>query len=138
MSEQRIENALADLLESMAHGVDSAAAFGSREIPEAASELLTYGLVSGLVRLAVCLAVFGLLVWAYRSFRRAKRRALVPGRTDFSTGADWSLATMFFWLGAVIAGVIAGANLLDAASDVLKVTLAPRIYLLEYAASMVR
>jgi len=116
------EQALIGLIQSVA----DAAAFLKGEIPVAVKELLTYYSVYYGLCVALGLAWIAAVVWVAR-WRIRK------GCDFMGTPIDVPLA-----LGAMLS--VSGIPILlsQTVPELLKVTLAPRIWLIEYAASLVK
>lgn len=127
------EQALVGLIGS----VTDAASFLKGQIPIAVQELLTYyttyfavGMVGGAVILvATFLVSRGLL----REYWKREARDKAEGRYPFNEG--WLIGSSFL---GVLGGTGGATLLVVAGLSFLKITLAPRIWLIEYAAHLVK
>jgi len=119
---EEAQKILLDLLKKAANGIDSAVAFSQQQIPDVINQLLVWNAVSSALIQALCLTVVVtavvLLVKAWRQLK------------DFDAVMA---ATILSVIIVVIAGLVFFGN-----SDWLKIWLAPKLYLIEYAASLVK
>jgi hypothetical protein len=125
------EQALIGLIQSVA----DAAAFLKGEIPIAVQELLTYYAVWNALQVVCILAV--VIGFWFAWFRKALPWARRTQDRVFDTLSQHP----FFIIpssGALAVSCLAMAGAFGALSEFLKITLAPRIWLIEYAASLVK
>lgn len=123
MNEQ-LQNALAKLLTSLMSSIQDGAMFAQEQLPEVLDQLLTYKLVRSLGISCVLLA-FGLIyTWkVLPKFWKAARE-----------GFDGSEVIVIF-VTALIYTVV-GIALFNAAW--IQILIAPKVYLIEYAASLAK
>lgn len=151
MNEQ-LQQALAAILNKTMEGVDAGVNFLSAEVPEVIHQLLMWKMVSAATVVGLCLlaavvftlasfkglrdiAAYNKACAAYRlSTGEAEARALEDMQT---IGPRNALAIIWFilcgvsWIFLMSAGLVNGAV-------ILKIWIAPKIYLIEYAASLAK
>lgn len=123
-----------EILIDMIEGVQAAGSFLKEEIPIAVKELLTYytayyalGLVAGLLFVGAAVAAWFKWLLPYgRNYGERYKKFDEP---------NFVIPTVFGGLGVL---VILCATVAEAFWPLLKITLAPRIWLIEYAADLVR
>lgn len=106
--EQELQSALVEFIGM----TTSAAEFGAAQMPEVVEQLLTFSLINAIAFLVFALISFAVFVY----FAIDAFTAEVP-----AAGAVASLAFAFFH-----------------ASEMLKITIAPKVWLTEYAAGLVK
>ena len=117
------EQALIGLIQS----VTDAAAFLKGEIPVAVQELLTYYAVWTAAEAVLLLCGIGIVVYlARRLWKWCGKEGYREMEQIFGTAA------------LVVAGGFMAVGVVFNISEFLKITLAPRIWLIEYAASLVK
>ena len=142
MNEQ-LQQALAQVIEKSTDGVQSGVSFLSAELPDVIHQLLMWKMIESLV---MCIAGITLLsVIAYILIKYSGVGTKIKDsdsrwRTHQITlthGADGGIAS---WIPMTITmPVIAAIGLLSLVNiDWLKIWIAPKVYLIEYAASLVK
>lgn len=136
---EALQQAVADLLQRAVDGVDSAATFLSAELPDYVYQLLLwYGVKSGVG----CLLGIAMLFVAYKLCVKAAKITAA-----YRNKESWALDYYGDATGTVVAGTAAcylGATILVviAACSVdlvwLKIWLAPKVWLVDYATSLVK
>ena len=125
MNEQ-LQAALADLLDKANSGIDAGATFLQAQLPDVIQQLLVWKLVAS--GLSCLLSVSMLISISYGYYRLVK--------WDIGGGAyDKGFAS--FMAGWIAAAGIGGAWVLFSL-DWLQIIIAPKIYLIEYAASLAK
>lgn len=120
---------LVELLQKAANGIDAAVTFSQAQIPDVVHQLLVWNSVSSILVQIFILSFIGVYVLAVYKFykitdsKRLSEGALVAGIFSLATGA-------LFAIGLAIASF--------SYFDWLKIWLAPKLYLLEYAASLIK
>lgn len=120
---------LVELLQKAANGIDAAVTFSQAQIPDVVHQLLVWKSVSSILVQIFILSFIGVYVLAVYKFykitdsKRLSEGTLVAGIFSLATGALFAmgLAIAFF-----------------SYFDWLKIWLAPKLYLLEYAASLIK
>lgn len=128
MNEQ-LQQALAALLNKTVAGVEAGTAFLQAEIPDVIQQLLMWKLAQASAMSAAC--VLGLLGVAFVLRVVAKHTANDGILSIEGGGIPVSI------LSAAFTGA-AGVGLFSWGSDALQIWLAPKIYLIEYAASLAK
>lgn len=132
MNEQ-LQQALTAILNKTMQGVDAGVSFLSAEIPDVIHQLLLWQMAKASVLFILCsLAMVGWLSFlplVKRLYKAEKDRSVynnkeVPWMVWISTGF---IVCLFFGTGAL-------KNLMD----MLQIWIAPKIYLIEYAASLAK
>ncbi|ENH4956993.1 hypothetical protein ACLIAG_000097 [Enterobacter hormaechei] len=132
---------LVDLLQKASNGIDAAVSFSQAQVPDVIHQLLVWSSVQS----ALCQA-FGLLfligamklpVFARRARKNGEKWTAHDGKPNdgwFISSFSYDMCTLM----APIAGTIIGILMVALNFDWLKIWLAPKIYLIEYAASLVK
>lgn len=146
MNEQA-QQVLADMLERAMSGVDAAVEFSQAQIPDVVEQLLIWHMVESLLS---CLAAVCVALCSFFLFRKgvASQKA---AREAYKNGEKWTrfresssltshaydikASGVFFY---VPASLIAIASPFFISTTWLKILIAPKLYLLEYAASLVK
>lgn len=126
--EQRANEILLDMLERASGAVD----FAAGQIPEVVEQLLLWHSVKGLVWFFVGVLIFvgiGILLWRTRLYIKAEKEKRSYGDADIV----WMPISIIAMLAA-----IPGLCFLYGIMGFLKIQLAPKLYLLEYAAGLVK
>ncbi|MEI7219082.1 hypothetical protein WCT79_18975 [Pectobacterium carotovorum] len=126
MNEQA-QKVLADLLQKASDGIDSAVSFSQAQIPDVVHQLLLWNAVSS--ALYHLLVVAFVSVYAFSAVRAANSKE------------SWDDAKEMAAMGWFIIGGVAGLFLILFAFnnfDWLKILIAPKLYLLEYAARLIK
>ncbi|WYC18321.1 hypothetical protein [Citrobacter phage vB_CfrS_K1M] len=121
MNEQA-QKILVDLLQKASNGIDSAVSFSQAQIPDVVQQLLMWHAVSSLIIQALCLVIiiFSVTVIVI----------------TWNTGNDADSVMLVTVIMSII--TIIFIVVLFNYSDWLKIWLAPKLYLIEYAASLVK
>ena len=121
MNEQA-QKILVDLLQKASNGIDSAVSFGQAQIPDVIQQLLMWNAVSSAGIQIICTLAISACIYLMRfAWNKVDDADVVLEALAF-TGI-WSIACV----------VIIFNNF-----DWLKIWLAPKLYLIEYAASLVK
>lgn len=132
---------LVDLMQKASNGIDAAVSFSQAQVPDVIHQLLVWNSA----RSALC-QVFGLLfligamklpVFARRARKNGEKWTAHDGRPSdewFVSSFSYDMCTV----AAPMAGTIMGILMISLNFDWLKIWLAPKLYLIEYAASLVK
>ncbi|MBI6529062.1 hypothetical protein JEP40_08035 [Proteus vulgaris] len=139
MSEQA-SKVLIDLLEKASNGVDSAVAFSQAQIPEVISQLLAWKMAMGIIWFAFGLATIAFAVfipvWAGRQRRKGALWTYYDGDARFNLSSiSYDFIRTPFPLGLLFIGVLISVVSLN---FWLKILIAPKLYLIEYAALLIK
>ena len=127
MNEQT-QQALAELLQKAVNGVDSITAFSQAQLPEVINQLLMWNFVSSLLTQVGCIAyLIGFSLVAKRVFQYCK------DNRDGDSVIFVVLGLIFAWMVALVAIATFFDNFVW-----IKIWLAPKLYLLEYASQLLK
>ena len=106
------------------------------ELPVFVEQLLLWKTASYTVAVFVCLT---LCIYARKLYKKGMTRAFEvtkenPNTFGYGLGEDYILLTNFW--GAGLAGAFGWIGLIKYVKELIQITLAPRIWLLEYAADL--
>lgn len=146
-SVNQAEQVLAQLLERAVAGVDAAVEFSKAEIPDVVRQLLLWHFAENLIYFVIGLALLG--VAAYGLWRVFRIRPEVLRQEEDRFGDPRTIYKSTFWFdrdgdstGAhmlvVLAIIPIGLGLGAMNVQWLKIWLAPKLYLLEYGASLLK
>ncbi|HFT9412923.1 TPA: hypothetical protein ACGS6Z_004274 [Escherichia coli] len=141
---------LVDLLKKASDGIDSAIAFSQAQIPDVVHQLLVWNMVDSLIKTLIAISTIPLVFW----FMKKQYQKVEIGIFD-NEGWSWEkgnpkykptmiwesngrlsgfvlplVAVFILWFSFIISVV---ANM-----TWLKIWLAPKLYLIEYAASLIK
>ena len=148
--QEEAKKILVDLLNNASDGIDSAIAFSQAQIPDVVHQLLVWNMVDSLIKTLIAISTIPLVIW----FMKKQYQKVEIGKFD-NEGWSWEkgnpkykptmiwesngeisflilpLAAVFvLWVSFIIAVV---TNM-----TWLKIWLAPKLYLIEYAASLIK
>ena len=127
--DEQLQKALAEIIGKVNGGIDGAASFMSAQIPDVVNQLLTwYAAKSAIMCL---LAVILMIAWLFAEHYAIK--ALRSNGADFDT---WTIGYGLIGSIARIVPVYFVAQYLN--FDWLQIWLAPKIWIIEYAASLAK
>lgn len=148
--EEQAKQALADLLERAVAGVDQAVEFSQAQIPDVVEQLLVWkAAVSalstmGAIIVFACTALFS--AWVVRDLRKVQEpqggnrenyRGEPKVKPTVFKDSDGDIEPFVIMTALlVIFGVIVSIGIVDL--DWLQILIAPKLYLLEYAAALVK
>ncbi|ECO0025059.1 hypothetical protein ZN88_15495 [Salmonella enterica subsp. enterica serovar Newport] len=125
------EKVLSSLITKVTTGADAVIQFGSEQLPEILKQLLiwnfTYSLLIWVLSLSV---IVGYLLWMGIKWKWWMHN---KATTSVSTDNSYSIITFIWSILAFISLIMFFSNL-----DWLKIWVAPKLYLLEYAASLIK
>ncbi|ASM15097.1 TPA: hypothetical protein ACXJAC_002652 [Serratia marcescens] len=137
---------LAELLQKASDGIDAAVSFSQAQIPDVVHQLLLWNFTRSMVLSMLCLISIPFAVWFLKKqFTRKKIGELVKyGEKKeryqwtlvFDSEGDASPAIMILAFFGLLYVSFVGSVLLN--MTWLKIWLAPKLYLIEYAASLVK
>ncbi|HEM8007202.1 TPA: hypothetical protein ACTYHK_001649 [Citrobacter koseri] len=141
---------LVELLQKAANGIDAAASFSQAQIPEVVHQLLVWNLVHSLIMTLIAISTIPLIFWFVK--RQCQKVEIGKfgnegyswdrGNPKYSPTMVWDskgelsflivpgAAVLCFW-GLWVIAVVTKMTW-------LKIWLAPKLYLLEYAASLIK
>lgn len=125
-----LKDAANQALIQLINTVTDAMTFLKGEIPIAVRELLTYYTAYHIVLMFLAIPLFALGYFMWRMYRKLPKRS--------NTETDQFDVTPFPHIGVAILYGASAWVLIGNVIDLLKITLAPRIWLIEYAAHLVK
>ena len=137
-----MQNALIEIIQKASSGIDTSVSFLSSEIPEVISQLLLWNIAASSVGMALSAIVIAIsvsmIVWMMKLYGRGRDTGK-PNWVHDGGGYD-ALRELVIPVSCVlficlVAGpIVFVGNLME----VLKIWLAPKIWLIEYAASLAK
>jgi hypothetical protein len=98
------------------------------EIPSFIQEFLTWNFYSGIINIASCSIILGVIALLYLKFRKQIQEMV----------EDCNPVCIFIGAGMLIAVVILPINIYENIKDVVQIKVAPKVYLVEKAAEMLK
>lgn len=127
--DEQLQKALAEIIGKVNGGIDGAASFMIAQIPDVVSQLLTWYATKSAIMCS--LAVIVMVAWFFAE--RCAIKTLRAGNADFE---DWAIV---YWLLGSIARIMPVLFVVSYLNlDWLQIWLAPKIWLIEYAASLAK
>lgn len=125
------EKVLSSLITKVTAGADAVIQFGSEQLPEVLKQLLIWNFTYSLLLWVISLSILiGYLWWM-----SVKWKWWMKNKATTSTSTDnfYSIITFIWSILAFLSLIMFFSNL-----DWLKIWVAPKLYLLEYAASLIK
>ncbi|WP_288446456.1 hypothetical protein [uncultured Serratia sp.] len=145
MSEQA-NKVLAELLQKASDGIDAAVSFSQAQIPDVAHQLLVWNFTRSIVLSLICIATIPFVVWFLKLQLVKKEIGEEIKYSEHCKKYQWNLvycsdgspspAIVILGFAMVLYVSFIGTILLN--MTWLKILLAPKLYLLEYAASLIK
>lgn len=137
MNEQ-LQQALAALLNKTVAGVEAGTAVLQAEIPEVIQQLLLWKLVSSALAALTCLMALAAIAITFRSIVRGVQSG--EGIWHDSSSPIDGLSIFGFMFGVIggVGSVPVCIGFFDNVGTALQIWIAPKIYLIEYAASLAK
>lgn len=129
----QMQKALAAILNKTMSGIETGTSFLQAELPDVIHQLLAWKLASSLLAMLVSIIV----IFAYWRFVRAFMKSEIGSALKDS----WGNPTPPVFAGLVIGGCASAVSLTFILTDgftALQIALAPKVYLIEYAASLAK
>ena len=127
----QLQKVLADIITRVTSGADAAIQFGKEQIPEVLKQLLIWNFTfSFLIWFSAAAIIVGYIIWMLTKFRW-----WFKNQRSTTTELDAAITTVTLIWGIItfIMIFVFWCNL-----DWLKIWVAPKLYLLEYAASLIK
>ena len=130
MNEQ-LQKVLADIITRVTSGADATIQSGKEQIPEVLKQLLVWNFTFSLLLCVISLSIIVSYLW----WMRVKWKWWMHNKASTSISTDnlYSIITFIWSMLVVISLITFFSNL-----DWLKIWVAPKLYLLEYAASLIK
>ncbi|EOT8374403.1 hypothetical protein ACKW9I_000875 [Escherichia coli] len=139
--EEQANKILVELLQKASNGIDAAVSFSQAQIPDVVRQLLIWSFVhSALFQVAgllLLIAAMKLPGFARTARNNGERWTSFDGRPNdghFISSVYYDICTVF----VPIFGSIMGVLIIAFNFEWLKILLAPKLFLIEYAASLVK
>lgn len=132
---------LVELLQKASDGIDSAVAFSQAQIPDVVHQLLVWNIVSSILAQFFGVAAIILAIQTRRFALKAKANGESWVASDGRPNDRWFISSFSYdsLLVAIPALlIVSGVLAFFMNFDWLKIWLAPKLYLLEYAASLIK
>ncbi|WP_027949852.1 hypothetical protein [Haliea salexigens] len=142
---EKAELILTEMLQRVLDGVDTATDFAQREVPDVVQQLLVWHMLEAIVW-AVIFAAITAFIWVIVP-RHCRKVKLDPSKDRWRENTKLNLVydeNGYAHPGVVVVGTVFGASAvtffasISNAMAALKIILAPKFYLLEYGASLVK
>lgn len=129
------KNVVVEIINRSLSAIDNATIFLQKEIPDVIMQFLYWNAVSSL--LAQIFAVLGLVIW-FVAVNYARKQDWAKSRDSYTGKYEIGFEFMFPVAIISVITVIFAVVVIYSNFDWLKIWIAPKIYLIEYAASMMR
>ena len=127
----QLQKVLADIITRVTSGADAAIQFGKEQIPEVLKQLLIWNFTfSFLIWFSATAVIVGYIIWMLTKFRWWFKN---QRSTTTEQDAAVTVLTVIWGIITFIMIFVFWCNL-----DWLKIWVAPKLYLLEYAASLIK
>lgn len=127
----QLQKVLADIITRVTSGADAAIQFGKEQIPEVLKQLLIWNFTfSFLIWFSATSIIVGYIIWMLTKFRWWFKN---QRSTTTEQDAAVTVLTVIWGIITFIMIFVFWCNL-----DWLKIWVAPKLYLLEYAASLIK
>lgn len=141
MNEQA-QKILVDLLQKASNGIDSAVSFSQAQIPDVVHQLLVWNFASSIIAQAFSLVlILAVAIWLVKLISdRTSRKPWTCHKQDArlnETSELFDIVALISVIGGALA-VVFSIIVFSCNFDWLKIWLAPKLYLIEYAASLVK
>jgi len=134
MENNILKEALANILKKATVGIEKGVDFLNAEIPEVAEQILKWHMWESILINSIFLIIAVLVyIFAYTLYKIGVDRNKVVKDGVISHGADWYLASFAF---IIVASIILLSVILNLTW--LKILIAPKLYLIEYAAELLK
>lgn len=141
----QLQSALAQMIEKAMTGVDAATEFMVAETPEVVQQLLSWYMLWSFLKFLLGATILICVIVAWWKGPKGLGECLNPDANRWDRKYKWSLthdkdgdAFMFFLTGLATAFVTLIGVAFASSFDWLKILIAPKIWLLEYASSLVK
>ena len=127
----QLQKVLADIITRVTSGADAAIQFGKEQIPEVLKQLLIWNFTfSFLIWFSATAIIVGYIIWMLTKFKWWFKN---QRNTTTEQDAAVTILTVIWGIITFIMIFVFWCNL-----DWLKIWVAPKLYLLEYAASLIK
>lgn len=132
---ENLQNALSDLISKTLSGIDATTGFLQEEIPEVVQHLLMWHGVYNFLIMILCVVGLINMIISYIWCNKIITSTGFKSWTDFG---DPTSSLVKVWVISVVAGVIGIVSLIEFNIIWLQIWIAPKVFLIEYMASLVK
>lgn len=129
--EQQMQQALVELINLITSGAEGLYAFGQEQIPELLTQLIIWKTVLYGAEATIFLSVALAAIWWMCSVKNSPPES---GYRDYSGGIGEGYLMLVFLM--VVVTIFMAVLTLMSLSNLLQITLAPKVWLIEYAADL--
>lgn len=133
MNEQ-MNNAIVEVINKVTSGVEGAIEFSKEQIPDVLEQLLMWNMCESIMWLVIGLV---LVVTSVKMFFGWNSRKKVILSSDYC-GEDKEDLQTIWWVVLIVIGVAGIPFVIYNTLEIIKIIVAPKLYLLEYAADLVK
>jgi hypothetical protein len=140
---EELQQAIVKVIESMTGVAQSAYSFGAEQMPEVIEQLIVFNTVKSGSLFALSAFVLWMLI--YTTYRQIKNK---PQPEEYARDGIWwdvrtetvriGVAWIFWVICGGIAGITAFLTAVYYGLDMVKLIIAPKVWLIEYAAGLVK
>jgi hypothetical protein len=140
---EELQQAIVKVIESMTGVAQSAYSFGAEQMPEVIEQLIVLNMVKSGSLFALSAFVLWMLI--YTTYRQIKNR---PQPGEYARNGLWwdvreitvlpEVAWVLWALFGGVPGIIAFSTAVHEGFDLVKLIIAPKVWLIEYAAGLVK
>lgn len=132
---ENLQNALSDLISKTLNGIDATTGFLQEEIPEVVQQLLMWHGVYNFLIMILCVVGLINMIISYIWCNKIIKSTGFKSWTDFG---DPTSSLVKVWVISAVAGVIGIVSLIEFNIIWLQIWIAPKLFLIEYMASLVK
>ncbi|EIV4661718.1 hypothetical protein L8196_000416 [Salmonella enterica] len=148
--EEQANNILVELLQKASNGIDAAVSFSQAQIPDVVHQLLLWNMVDSLIKTLIAILTIPLVFWFMKKQCQRVEIGKIGdegyswerGNPKYRTTMVWDSKGEINFLILPLAGVLimCGLFIISTVTNMvwLKIWLAPKLYLIEYAASLIK
>ncbi|HGJ3375685.1 TPA: hypothetical protein ACJW5P_004315 [Salmonella enterica subsp. enterica serovar Oranienburg] len=148
--EEQANKILVELLQKASNGIDAAVSFSQAQIPDVVHQLLLWNMVDSLIKTLIAILTIPLVLWFMKKQCQRVEIGKIGnegyswerGNPEYRLTMVWDSKGEINFLILPLAGVLImwGLFIIDTVTNMvwLKIWLAPKLYLIEYAASLVK
>lgn len=132
----QLQQELAELIGKASSGIDASASFLQAELPSVISQLLAFKLVSSAFEVVAFFAFLAAYAWSIKAINKSMKNKTWAYDEYGPSDMCFPACMLIMIGGAASIGIIVG--IFSNITTILKIWIAPKIYLIEYAASLAK
>lgn len=148
--EEQANKILVELLQKASNGIDAAVSFSQAQIPDVVHQLLLWNMVDSLIKTLIAILTTPLVFWFMKKQSQRVETGKIcdegysweKGNPKYRPTMVWDSKGEINFLILPLAGVLImwGLFIIATVTNMvwLKIWLAPKLYLIEYAASLIK